>query len=232
MRPSEIPEIRALALFRDMSDDQFGALMRAAYVQAFPPGIELFHEGDRPDFLHVVVDGAVELFAGWSGRETTMQIVRPVETIILAATVRDAPFLMSARTLECSHIVLVPSQDVRQIFASDGAFARAVVAELAGCYRGMVKAQKELKLRNSTERLANWILRQEGAARGDGTITIDLEKRKLASLLGMAPENLSRALNGLSAHGIRVDGRELHASDLSALRRFARPTPLIDQHDI
>ncbi|MCB2128290.1 MAG: helix-turn-helix domain-containing protein [Rhodobacteraceae bacterium] len=232
MRPTEIPEIRALALFRDMSDDQFEALMRAAYVQTLPPGIELFHEGDRPDFLHVVVEGSVELFAEWSGHETTMQIVQPVATIILAATLRDAPFLMSARTLERSHIVLVPSDDVRQVFASDGAFARAVVGELAGCYRSMVKAQKDLKLRSSTERLANWILRQDGIADRAGPITIDLEKRKLASLLGMTPENLSRALNRLADHGVVVEGKELQASDLPALRRFARPTPLIDQHDI
>ena len=140
MRPEDIPLIRQLPLFASMSAENFDRLLQTSYLQWFPAGVTLIREGDPADFFHVVVDGAVELFAGWSGRETTMQIVRPVETIILAATVRDAPFLMSARTLERSHIVLVPSQDVRQIFASDGAFARAVVAELAGVLGGAHRA--------------------------------------------------------------------------------------------
>ncbi len=224
MRPIDIPEIRALDLFRGMEATSFEDLTRAAYLQAFPPAIELFHEGDTPDFLHVVVEGAVELFAQWAGRETTMQIVRPVSTIILAATLRDAPFLMSARTVERSRLVLIPSQDVRQVFTSDGAFARAVVADLAGCYRSMVKAQKDLKLRTSVERLANWLLRQPSES---GTFLLELEKRKLASLLGMTPENLSRAIKALEGHGVQVDGSTIRING-PALARFARATPLID----
>ena len=42
-----------------------------------------------------------------------MATVRPISTFILAATIRDAPYLMSARTLEKSRIILIPSEDVR-----------------------------------------------------------------------------------------------------------------------
>ena len=158
---SDYPDIRGLALFSEMPDEQFHLLMRGAYVQNFPPQIELITEGDRSDFLHILVSGAVDLFSVWNGRETSLATVRPISTFILAATIKEAPYLMSARTLEKSRVVLVPSQDVRSVFDSDGHFARAIVTELADCYRMTVKAQKDLKLRTSLERLANYILRQQ-----------------------------------------------------------------------
>lgn len=222
-------DVRDLALFADMDQVNFESLMRGSYVQNFPPRIDLITEGDSPDFLHVVVSGAVDLFSSWNGRETSMATVRPVSTFILAATIKDAPYLMSARTLEKSRIILLPSEDVRQVFEKDGAFARAIVTELSQCYRAVVKNTKNLKLRTSLERLANYLLRQMGRT-GSSAFDLLMEKRRLASFLGMTPENLSRAFKGLEPYGVRVDGNHIKITDTEELMRFAKPSPLIDDH--
>lgn len=228
MLASDNHDIRQLGLFEKLSDMHFSALMRGAYVQNFPPQIELITEGEPSDFLHFVLSGTVDLFSSWNGRETSMATVRPLSTFILAATIRNAPYLMSARTLEKSRIVLIPSQDVRAIFDADGDFARDIVAELAQCYRSVIKAQKDLKLRTSLERLANYLLRQQKQAGGGPVFELDFEKRRLASVLGMTPENLSRALKGLQHYGVTVDGMRITISDQTDLERFAKPNPLID----
>lgn len=229
MRPHDVPELRSLPLFADMADPAFEALMRGSYVQTFPPSIELITEGDPADFLHVVLSGGVEMMGAWRDRETTIATVYPLGTFILAATIKDRPYLMSARTLEKTRIALIPSEDVRAVFSEDHAFARAVVGELAASYRIKVKALKDLKLRTGIERLANHLLK----ARGDGPATFELrlEKRRLASLLGMTPENLSRAFGGLKAHGVKVDGSTITIADERALLHLARPSPLIDDPD-
>jgi CRP/FNR family transcriptional activator FtrB len=228
MRTSDVPEVRSLPLFEKMSDDSFAALMRAAYVQTFPPHVEIVSEGDDCDFLHIVVDGSVELFASWAGRETSMAIVQPVNAFILAATIRDAPYLMSARTIEKTRMVLVPSTDVRAVFDADNAFARAVVEELAQAYRAVVKGKKNLKLRTSIERLANYLLRMRERAGGGPEFELDMEKRRLASLLGMTPENLSRAIRALQPYGVEVDNSRVRIEDPADLIGLAKPTPLID----
>jgi CRP/FNR family transcriptional activator FtrB len=226
MRPQDFPELRTLPLFADMADAAFEALVRGAYVQTFPPSIELITEGDPADFLHVVLSGGVEMMGSWRNRETTITTVYPLGTFILAATIKDRPYLMSARTLEKTRIALLPSEDVRAVFSTDHAFARAVVSELAEGYRTKVKALKDLKLRTGIERLANYLLK----ARGDGPARFELrlEKRRLASLLGMTPENLSRAFGGLKAHGVKIDGSVITIADERALMNLARPSPLID----
>lgn len=227
--PDSIHEdIRKLHLFDSMADEQFHALIRGAFVQTFPPQVDLITEGDPSDFLHVLVSGSVDLFSAWNGRETSMATVRPVSTFILAATIRDQPYLMSARTLEKSRIALIPSSDIRTIFDADSGFARAIVTELALCYRSVIKAQKDLKLRTSSERLANYLLRAQARADDQNEFELGCEKRRLASVLGITPEHLSRAFKGLQPHGVVATGTRVRITDEARLERFARPNPLID----
>ncbi|WP_417488526.1 helix-turn-helix domain-containing protein [Maricaulis sp.] len=228
MRPQDCESVRALSLFQDMEAGVFERLISAAYLQRFPAQIELITEGESADFLYIVVEGCVELFSTANGRETTMALVRPVSTFILAATIKDAPYLMSGRTLEASQILLVPSGDVRQAFAEDDKFARAIVTELASCYRAVVKSMKNLKLRTSVERVANYLLRMQSRTGGANVMELQIGKRHLASMLGMTPENLSRAFGALQAHGVTVDGRQITIEDTGRLIRYAKPSPLID----
>lgn len=228
MPESDFPDIRNLHLFAGMADEHFDTLMRGSYVQTFPPQVDLIIEGDPSDFLHVLLSGSVELSSQWNGRETTMATVWPVSTFILAATIKDAPYLMSAKTLEKSRIALIPSLDVRKVFDTDPQFARAIVTELAQCYRSVVKAQKDLKLRTSLERLANYLVRQQEKRGGATEFELAIEKRRLASFLGMTPENLSRAFKGLQPFGVQVKGNLITITDPDDLRRFAKPTPSID----
>jgi len=232
VRPSDLPHVRNLQLFVSMSDARFEVLMRAAYLQTFPAQLDLIHAGDPADFLYVVMEGAVELFAGSNGREATIDIMRPVSTFILAAVVREAAYLMSARTLERSRLLLIPSCDVSDVFQQDGAFARAVVVELAGRYRGVVKEIKNLKLRSGVERLANRLLQYHRDQGATGVLELPVEKRVLASLLGMTPENLSRAFNTLKAYGVQVEGATIRLTDMKALQVLAKPDLLIDDDEM
>jgi CRP/FNR family transcriptional activator FtrB len=228
MRPEELTAIRQLPLCAEMDEANFAALLQAAYLQVFPPQVKLLSEGDAADFLHVVVDGCVELFAEANGRETTLALVRPVSAFILAAVLKDAVYLMSARTIEKSRVLMIPSRDIRGTFERDAAFARSLVSELASDFRAAIKGQKNQKLRTGVERLANFILALHRDQGGNGSLILPCDKKTLASLLGMAPENLSRAFGTLKPYGVDVVGGEIMLSKLRDLEQLAKPTPLID----
>jgi CRP/FNR family transcriptional regulator, transcriptional activator FtrB len=228
MRRSDLQLVRALPLFHGMAMHHLESLMGAALLQKFPQSVVLVTEGELPDFLHVVVEGSVELFASHAGREATIDTLNPVTTFILAAVIRDEVYLKSARTLAPSRILLIPAEAVRDVFGRDASFARAVVAELAARYRGIVRALKNQKLRPSVERLAGWILATDRRGGETGTIELAYEKRTLASLLGMTAENLSRNLAILSDHGVATQGRKIVITDRDRLARFVTPDALID----
>ncbi|WP_136656670.1 cyclic nucleotide-binding domain-containing protein [Nitratireductor sp. XY-223] len=231
MRSSDLPQVRSLELFKSMGDSNFDTLMQAAYLQTFPSQLELIAEGDPADFLYVVIEGCVELFARTNGRESTMGMVHPVGTFILAAVLKDAVYLMSARTCRRSKVLMVPSENIREVFQRDEAFARAIVVELASCYRTVVKEHKDLKLRTAVERLANRLLRYHVDQGESGMLELPHDKRTLASLLGMTPENLSRAFNTLKPYGVVVDGNRISLDDVEALATLAKPNPLIDDRN-
>lgn len=228
MRPDEFEMVRNLPLVAHAESQHLPELLRGAFLQRFPAHVELIREGESPDFLHIVVDGQVELFSRYRDRETTVAVLVPGSSFILAAVVLDKPYLKSARVLSSARILMVPSEAVRNVFNLDAGFARALTHELAQAYRGVLKELKNQKLRSSLERTAAWLVRYNGETGGLDQFDLPFDKKVLASRLGMAPEVLSRTFVILQSYGVRVAGRRIHISDLASLTKLASPDSLID----
>ena len=232
MRLEEHVAIRQLELFSGLADETYTNLLKGAYLQTIPPHVQLITEGDTADFLYIVSEGLVELFAGSNGRETTLRLAGTSSTFILAAVLKDAVYLASARTIQKSQLLLIPAANVREAVEDDVDFSQSMVQELASDYRGLMKALKGQKLRSTTERLANYLLQQKQAQEASSQITLPHDKKTLASLLGMTPENLSRAFGGLNKYGVSVNARDVRIDNLEELEKFAKPSPFIDDNDL
>jgi CRP/FNR family transcriptional activator FtrB len=231
VRAYDLERCRSLPLFANMDTDTFRQATVGAHLQRFPAGTMLLLEGDAVDFLYVLLEGQVELHGTWNDQETVLAVLRPVSSFILAAVVLDADALMSARTLDRSEILMIPGDAIRKAMADDVQFAMAVSRDLAGGYRTMVRAVKNQKLRSGVERLANYLVMLRANESGVGNnVVLRHEKRVLASLLGMTPENLSRAFAALRKHGVSVNGSVVSISSIGALTNLAKPDPLIDNH--
>jgi CRP/FNR family transcriptional regulator, transcriptional activator FtrB len=228
LRPHELAQLKALPLFSKMTENSLASLLDAALLQQFPTGVILIHEGDHADFLHVLVDGLVEIFTEQDGGEWGISLINPISTFILAAVVSDQPYLNSARTLSDSRVLLIPAQSVRAIFEQDIAFARIVAQELAFAYRSTVKKLKGYMARSSVQRVANWILAEANRDSSQANIIVPFDRGTLASHIGTTRENLSRSLAMLTEHGVRIRGREIVIDSKELLEAFARPQRFID----
>lgn len=221
-------QLRELPLFSGMSLENLERLLDAALLQQFPAGVVLIREGAQADFLHVLVDGLVEIFTEQDGGEWGISLITPVSTFILAAVVVEQPYLNSVRTLTESRVLLIPASRVRELFDKDVAFARAMARQLALAYRTSVKKLKGYMARSSVERLANWILTEAQKSTHQGNVVIPFDRGTLASHIGTTRENLSRNLAHLTDHGVRIRGREIVIDDRDQLALFARPQRFID----
>ena len=232
MHDDNLVAVRDMPLFASMSDEHFDNLIQDAQLQRFPAHDHLITEGEPANFLHILVQGTVELFGSSNDRETTMFVLRPVSTYNVSAVLEDAVYLASARTLSEADILMIPAENLRNVMAVDAAFAHAMVTELAVRYRMVIRAFKEQRLRSGVEKLANYLLRANEQAGKGGRIILTEDKRKLAALLGMTPEYLSRAFTALREYGVEVKGSKINLKNLDALTHIAKPNPLIDRHEI
>ncbi|RTL66682.1 MAG: cyclic nucleotide-binding domain-containing protein [Hyphomicrobiales bacterium] len=228
MRAEDVEAMRKLPLFLGVDPAQVDVMLRSAFLQRFPPHVVLVHEGQSADFLHVVVEGHVDVFSAYRDRETTVALLGPGHSFIVAAVVLDRLYLQTARTLTSARVLLLPAEAVRAAFAEDAAFARAMAIELAYAYRGLVKELKNQKLRSGLERLANWLVARNVETGRKNRFDLPFEKKILASRLGMAPEVLSRTLASLVSYKVRVDGSTVEIGDPDALLKLATPSATID----
>lgn len=232
MRPAEADEMRILPLFSGIKQQNLENVLQASFLQRFPSHVELVREGEPADFLHVVIDGQVEIFSAYRDRETTIAVVGPGACFIAAAVILDRVYLKSARTLCSSRILMIPAETVRKVFGEDSAFASHIACEMALSYRSVVKELKNQKLRTSLERLANWLIFQDKISGSTRTFAIPFDKKILAAHLGMAPEVLSRSFTSLVPYGVVVKGPIVTLTDLKSLTVLAKPEPTIDNPDV
>lgn len=232
MRSEEIAEMRLLPIFSGVAASHVESMLRVSFLQRFPAHVELVREGEQADFLHVIVDGQVEVFSAYRDRETTVSVLGNGQSFIVAAVLLNRVYLKSARALSSSRVLMIPADSVRRYFGDDAAFARALAIEIALAYRGVVKELKNQKLRSSLERLANWLLIHNDATGHTGSFELPFDKKILASRLGMAPEVLSRSFASLHPYGVVVQGPRIRIGDEAALRKLAQPSPTIDDPEV
>lgn len=228
MRTADVESVKSHILLAGLPADRLETLLVSSFLQTFPPHAQLILEGDQPDFLFAVIDGRAELKASWNSQETAMSFVDAGGSFILAAVLRNAACLMSARTAERSRILMIPGESVRIAFDTDDVFARAVVLEMAGAYRRTVMTLKDLKLRTGIERLAARLMQMNVETGNQGRFRLPYDKRTLAALLNMTPEHLSRAFANLKPYGVNLDGSEVRLLTPGELALLAKPDPLID----
>ncbi len=230
MQEQEIERLAFAPLFEELSPENRKRLLEGAIMEDVAAGSTLFEQGDRAEYLYILVEGSVELRgADKQGKQTVVEIVQPVDTFILAAVITESPYLMSAYTLTDSRVARLAAEDLRRALHDEPEVALMLLATLSRHYRCMVRQIKDLKLRTSSERIGSFLLSLAREEAGSGRVELPYAKRILADRLNMTPENLSRAFAQLRERGVFVEGSRVVIDDLETLADFCRVDPLIDR---
>lgn len=223
IRANDVADLKGTELLSVLTDSSFSQIVEGCLVQRLPPGAVLFEEGDRADFLYVVLEGRIALVAdGPDDREAVIEIFAAGEVLIAPAVILDLPYLMSARVTEAARVAMLPAANFRRAMAEDPAVSLAMAQILARHWRILVAQIKELKLRSTTERIGSYLLGLLGAGDGPQTIRLSEDRGTMASRLGMSPESLSRAFAQLRRIGVSGRGRTVVVAEPERLRTLCR----------
>lgn len=223
MRASDLDLLRESPVFRDLPPDALERLVEGGIVQTLPRAAVLFHEGEQPEFCHVILSGRVGLYAVDSDqRDVVVEFFGAGDLFIAPAVILEMPYLMSARTTEESRILMVPAQSFRRALDQEPVLALACARQLARHWRLLIEQIKELKLKSAAQRLGSYLLTAIAEEHGSVSLRLGEERKVLAGRLGMTPESLSRSLAQLRAVGVTASGRQINIANIERLRTYCR----------
>jgi CRP/FNR family transcriptional activator FtrB len=203
-------------------------LAALAMMHRLPAGSLLFEQAETPAFAQFLIGGSVELLGVRGETETLIELVRPVDLLLPAAVLNRQPYLMRARVLDEASLLLVQADGFRRAVIEAPDLCLAVLACQAAHFRRLVKQAKNVRLRSAEERVGCYLVRlAEGMSSGD-RVRLPMEKRLIATELGMTRETFSRTLPLMARHGLRVDGDIVAIEDAGAARLRFGLDPLID----
>ena len=233
--PTLVPRaaLRATPWLAAVADRTLDWLAEHAVLHRTPSGSMLFEQAESPAFAQILLAGSVELLAVRGEDELRIQLVRPIDVLLLAAVLTQQPYLLRARVLDEAHLLLIQAETFRRAVADDHAMCLAVLACQAAQFRRQVKQAKNIRLRSAEERVGGYLLHLHTRTNRPGTpARLPLNKRQIAAELGMTRETFSRTLASIPRHGIRVDGEVVIIDDpVAAEARFGFD-PLIDGPEI
>lgn len=206
-------------------------LAKQAVLHRMPAGSTLFEEAETPAFALLLVSGQVELLAVRGAEETLVELVRAPDLLLPAAVLNSQPYLLRARVLGDARLVMVQAEAFRAAVASAPDLCLAVLACQAAQFRRQIKHAKNLQLRSAEERVGCYLLKLIEDAPPGAPVRLPLEKRLIASQLGITRETFSRSLAIVARHGLRVDGDAVRLEDAAAARARFQLDPLIDGHE-
>jgi CRP/FNR family transcriptional activator FtrB len=217
-------------LFADVSASALHNLAAGSTLRNYARDEYLFCAGDQAEYLHVLANGSVQLCASTSdGREAVVELLHPYETFVIATVLTSQRYLRSARAVEPSRLLLIPTHLLLGELKGNPDLAIALLGSMAQKYRHMVREVKSLRLRTASQRLALYLLQLvENSGNSSQAVRLPYEKKILASRLGMTPESFSRALAELRQYNVDVRGDEVRVGDLEQLRAFCRVDQLLD----
>lgn len=218
--------LRKVTLFSQVSDEALDAVARRTVIRPLPRGRPLFRRGDPCQGLYVVVEGRVRVYRGSSdGREQTLHLQGPGQTIAEVPLFDGGPYPASARAEEDSRILYLPLADFQWLYRHHPEVADSVIRELGRRLRRMVQLVEKISLRDVPSRVALTLLEyaeRQPSTSPDGAFELPRTQEELAAELATTRESVARALSRMRREGvISQTGSRVRILDIGKLEAIA-----------
>jgi CRP/FNR family transcriptional regulator, transcriptional activator FtrB len=218
--------LRRLPLFAGAAEATVQDLLARTPISVVQRHQLAVREGAIPNSVMAVLSGRLALSTQISGDQpVVIGIVSRDELVMSGAAIVASPYPLSARAIEEARVAMVPLAELWAATERDRGFAMDLARLASGEWQGLLAMLKDYRLRSAPQRFAAYLVRlaKESGRPEGGPVEIELadDRKTLASLLGMTPENLSRTIAQFRERGVVVSGRVVTIADAAALATFA-----------
>ncbi|MBO6291266.1 MAG: Crp/Fnr family transcriptional regulator [Selenomonas sp.] len=193
-------------------------------IRKYPKGAAVFHDGDRPEYLYVLLEGRVHIQKeSFTGRRIFLsEIEEPGDVFGEVYLLLGRPYDMYVEAARETRLLLVGS---RAFSLQGGERAAPALQVQQNLLR--VLARKAYFMHNKLKVLSSGTLREKiirflfWSMDGEGTFRLDCTRETWADYFSVARPSLSRELSALQAEGIlQVQGRLIKVLDKGAFEAY------------
>jgi CRP/FNR family transcriptional regulator, dissimilatory nitrate respiration regulator len=211
--------VQAMPLFAGLDGKVMQRLMADAQPVDVSRGALLFTAGTEADCFYVVLTGQVKLFALLpDGRESIIEVIRPVTSFGEAAMLGGRSFPVNAEVIDDGTLVRVGRRTFMQALHSDHNVGYRILAALCAWNQRLACESQLLRGQQAWQRVAEYLLTLAPPGAEAASFRLPYSKEVLASRLGIRRESLSRVFSRLRPLGVETSGATVRIADLGALR--------------
>ena len=226
MTHAEMAILSRNPLLSGLSASALRTLLADSQIQRVPAGTLLFLQDEPANRFYVVLEGWVKLFrTSEGGAETVIAVLSGGESFAEAALFDRGRFPVNAAVIQDCRALVIPAEPFIRRLSENGEIALKVLASMSCRMRSLVQQVEQLKLKSTTERVVDFLIKLSSSSYGPATVRLPMEKALIAARLGMQPETFSRALAKLRRYGVSCDGADVVIADMAALRRIGADRP-------
>jgi CRP/FNR family transcriptional regulator len=198
-------------LFSELSREELDRIARVAVPRSFPPGVRVFHEGDRSDACYLVRSGDLRVTREHSdGRAIALATLGPGDIFGELAMLDGEARSASVETLTDAELLALPASDVRRLLADHPRISVKLIAALTRRLRETNERVARQSFQTVPSRVAGvltQLIAEETTAEGRQGVTVRMTQADLAQLAGTSRESVSRFLATLERAGVVRVGR-------------------------
>lgn len=214
-------------LWSTLSEEEKRIVDAAIEVFCYRKNEIIFHEGDVPNHVMLLISGKVRIQKeGIGNRPQVIRFVKPDDFFGYRAAISGDNRNSTASAFEASTVCRIPSDVFLSIIQKNNRFCYEMMVLMARNLAASESQTVNLTQKHIRGRLAESLLclRKNYGMEDDGTtIAMHLSREDLANMSNMTTSNAIRTLSQFAQEGlVSVDGRSIRILDEEAMRRISR----------
>ena len=206
-----------------LSEKEYADLVANQSDQKYLKGDVIFREGSVPAGIFLIRSGKVKKYKVDNlAKEVIIYVANQGELIGYHAVLSEERYPDSAAAIEDSLISFIPKEDFISILHRSPAFTHRLLKTLSHEFTVLANTISVIAQRTAHERLAIALIvlreKYKDDKPGEKDIILNISRMDLASMAGIAQENVIRLLKEFKAEGIiETEGRKILIKDIRRL---------------
>ncbi len=206
--------LKEIALFNSLSEENIKKIEDISTLVNLDANDILFYEGDKPKYLHIIIEGVVKLYkTDAKGHQLFLYQFTPVSLIGELANFENFPFPATAEAVIASKVLKVDYEKLSDNILKNPNFSMEVIKSISKKAKILQNVIHQEMILTTEAKIAKLLIEH-------GELFSQLKNGQIAALINTTPETLSRTITKFKkSNYIEMDkDHQMKILDVDALK--------------